>query len=324
MEKRKLGNSGLETFPFALGGNVFGWTIDEKTSFKILDAFTGAGFNLVDTANVYSMWKEGNKGGESETIIGNWFRQNSGNRSKVIIATKVGGDMGSGKSLKKAYILKEVEQSLKRLQTDYIDLYQSHWDDVSTPVAETLEAYAQLIKEGKVRAIGASNFSKERLKEALKASFEKSLPRYETLQPRYNLYDREEYEKQYQQLCVENNLGVLPYYGLASGFLSGKYRSKNDLSKSARGGGVEKYLTPKGFAILNALDKIAARYHVQQATISLAWLKDRPGVTAPIASATSTLQLKELIKAVEIKLNEDSLKLLDEASKIELMPAEHH
>src|SRR5437763_3301970 len=209
MEKRKLGNSGLETFPFALGGNVFGWTIDEKTSFKILDAFTGAGFNLVDTANVYSMWKEGNKGGESETIIGNWFRQNSGNRSKVIIATKVGGDMGSGKSLKKAYILKEVEQSLKRLQTDYIDLYQSHWDDVSTPVAETLEAYAQLIKEGKVRAIGASNFSKERLKEALKASFEKSLPRYETLQPRYNLYDREEYEKQYQQLCVENNLGVL-------------------------------------------------------------------------------------------------------------------
>ena len=314
MEKRKLGNSGLETLPFALGGNVFGWTIDEKTSFKILDSFIGSGFSLVDTANVYSLWKPGNKGGESETIIGNWLKQNPHNRNKIIIATKVGGDMGSGKNLKKNYILKEAEESLRRLQTDYIDLYQSHWDDITTPVDETLEAYAQLIKEGKVRAIGASNFSKERLIDALKASSEKGLPRYETFQPRYNLYDREEFEKQYQQLCIQENLAVIPYYGLASGFLSGKYRSKNDLAKSARGSGVEKYLTPRGFNILNALDKIAEKYHVQQATISLAWLKDRPGITAPIASATSTLQLRELIKAVEITLDEESLKLLNQAS----------
>ncbi|HWJ28791.1 MAG TPA: aldo/keto reductase [Flavisolibacter sp.] len=313
MEKRKLGNSGIEVAPFTLGGNVFGWTIDEAASFQVLDAYLDAGYSLVDTADVYSRWKEGNQGGESETIIGNWVKTRK-NRSQVIIATKVGGDMGEGKNLRKDYILKAAEASLKRLQTDYIDLYQSHWDDVNTPVEEALEAYAQLIKEGKVRAIGASNFSKERLAKAIEASERDNLPRYETFQPRYNLYDREEYEMEYEQLCLDKGLGVIPYYGLASGFLSGKYRSEQDLGRSARGGGVKKYLTEKGHRILNALDNVARRYNVPQATVAIAWLVARKSITAPIASATSTEQLSQLLQAVEVDLDEEAIRQLDEAS----------
>jgi len=316
MEKRKLGRSGVEIAPFTLGGNVFGWTIDESASFRVLDAFTSAGFNFIDTADVYSRWAPGNKGGESETILGNWMKSR-GNRKGVLIATKGGGDMGEGKNLKKKYILQAAEASLKRLQTDYIDLYQSHWDDVNTTVEETLEAYEQLIKEGKVRFIGASNFSKERLSSALDAAAQKDLPRYETFQPRYNLFDREEYESEYQDLCVKREIAVIPYYGLASGFLTGKYRSENDLSKSARGSGIQKYLTPRGLRILDALDEVAKQYSVKPATIALAWLMARPGITAPIASATSPEQLHDLTKAVSVKLDQQSMALLDKASAVE-------
>ena len=313
MEKRKLGNSELEIAPFVLGGNVFGWTIDEQTSFAVLDGFLDAGFNMVDTADVYSSWAQGNKGGESETIIGKWLNSR-GNRSKVNIATKVGSDMGADKSLKKSYILKAVESSLKRLQTDYIDLYQSHWDDLNTPVGETLDAYNELIGQGKVRVIGASNFSKERLKEAIDYSNKNNLPRYETFQPRYNMYDRDEYEKEYEQLCVQNNIGVIPYYGLASGFLSGKYRHKSDFSKSPRGGGMEKYMNERGMRILDALDEVSKKYQVQPATIALSWLMTRPGITAPIASATSKEQLNDLAKAATLKLDADSINQLTKAS----------
>jgi aryl-alcohol dehydrogenase-like predicted oxidoreductase len=276
----------------------------------VLDAFLGSSFSFIDTADVYSNWFPGNKGGESEMIIGNWMKKR-GNRNQVILATKAGGDMGEGKNLKKNYILKAVEASLKRLQTDYIDLYQSHWDDTSLPVEEPLMAYEQLIRAGKVRVIGASNFSSERLKAAIETSEKNNLPRYESFQPLYNLYDREDFEKSYSKICLDHNIGVIPYYGLASGFLSGKYRSENDLSKSARGGGVKKYLTEKGFRILNALDEVSKRYAVSQATIALAWLMAQPAVTAPISSATSIEQLQELTQAVEIKLDEESIKILN-------------
>lgn len=313
MEKRRLGRSELEIAPFTLGGNVFGWTIDEKTSFEVLDAFVNAGFNFIDTADSYSTWAPGNKGGESETIIGNWIKSRK-NRDKVLIATKVGSDMGQGKTLKKKYILEEVEASLKRLQVEQIDLYQSHWDDLSTPVEETLEAYQQLMKQGKVRVIGASNFSKERLNEALKASEDAGLPRYQTFQPRYNLYDRQEFEKEYEQICLRENLGVIPYYGLAMGFLSGKYRSTDDLSQSARGKGVQNYLTPRGIKILDALDSVAKRHSVSPATIALAWLIARPAIIAPIASATNVQQLQQLVKAATVGLDEEDIKALDTAS----------
>ena len=313
MEKRRLGRSELEIAPFTLGGNVFGWTIDEKTSFEVLDAFVDAGFNFIDTADSYSTWAPGNKGGESETIIGKWMKARK-NRDRVLIATKVGSDMGQGKTLKKKYILEEVEASLRRLQVEQIDLYQSHWDDLSTPVEETLEAYQQLIKQGKVKVIGASNFSKERLQQALKASEEHALPRYQTFQPRYNLYDRQEFEKEYEEICMREKLGVIPYYGLAMGFLSGKYRSADDLSQSARGKGVQNYLTPRGMKILDALDTVAKRYDSTPATIALAWLISRPAITAPIASATSVQQLKQLTKAATISLDEESIKTLDAAS----------
>src|ERR1043165_3570496 len=287
MLKRKLGNSGLEVAPLAFGGNVFGWTIDEETSFRLLDAFTDSGFNLIDTADVYSRWAEGNTGGESETIIGNWLKR-TGKRDQVIIATKVGMDMGEGrKGLSRAHILRSVDESLKRLQTDYIDLYQSHQDDPETLLEETLKTYAQLIEQGKVKAIGASNFSAERLAQALKLSEENGLPRYESLQPLYNLYSREEYERELEPLCLEKNVGVINYYALASGFLTGKYRSESDLQKSPRGAGVKKYLNERGFRILKALDEVAARYNSTPAQIALAWLIARPGITAPIATPTS-------------------------------------
>lgn len=314
MEKRQLGTTDLHVYPVTFGGNVFGWTIDEKQSFEILDAFTGAGFNFIDTADVYSRWVPGNKGGESETIIGSWMKK-QGNRDKVIIATKVGSDMGGGKiDLSKKYILKAVEDSLKRLQTDYIDLYQSHWDDTTTPFEETLEAYAQLKKEGKIRHIGASNLSADRLKEALQTAFEKGLPAYETFQPHYNLYEREGFENGLEPVCLGNNLGVLNYYSLASGFLTGKYRSKDDLGKSQRGKGVEKYLDDRGFKILKALDEVAAEINSTPATVALAWLIHRPSVTAPIVSATSLKQLDSIIKAPELEITADHLHFLTSQS----------
>jgi aryl-alcohol dehydrogenase-like predicted oxidoreductase len=313
MEKRQLGNSGIEVAPLALGGNVFGWTIDEQTSFKILNAFTDAGFNLIDTADVYSRWKAGNIGGESETIIGNWMKQR-GNRDKVIVATKVGSDMGEGKTLKKNYIFKAVDASLNRLQTDHIDIYQSHFDDLSTPVEEIIDAFSELIKQGKVRVIGASNLSAERLKESVEYSERAGLPRYETLQPLYNLYDREVFEKEFQPYCLEKNISVINYYSLASGFLTGKYRSETDLSKSARGGGNKKYLNERGFKILKALDEVADKYKSTQAAISLAWLMAQPTIAAPIASATNTKQLDHLIAAVGLKLDSDALEQLTTAS----------
>lgn len=314
MEKRKLGNSGLEVAPLAFGGNVFGWTIDEDTSFKILDAFIGAGFNLIDTADVYSNWVPENQGGESEKIIGNWLRRQGG-RDKVIIATKVGGEMSPGKKgLSRAHIFKSVDESLQRLQTDYIDLYQSHYDDPTTPLEETLAAYGDLIKAGKIRAIGASNFTPERLRETLQVSQTNNLPRYESLQPEYNLYSRAEYEHELESICLENNIGVISYFALASGFLTGKYRSEADLSKSKRGGGNKKYLNDRGFRILEALDTVAASYQTDPASIAVAWLIARPSITAPIASASSVDQFNTLAKAAAITLDIDSLEMLNSAS----------
>ena len=314
MQKRKLGNSSLEVAPLTLGGNVFGWTIDEKKSVEILDAFIAAGFNLVDTANVYSRWVKGHTGGESETIIGNWMKQR-GNREQVIVATKVGGDMGQGKKdISKKHILEAAEESLKRLQTDYIDLYQTHWDDNETPVEETLSAYQQLIKEGKVRYIGASNLSPQRLIASLEASKRDGLPKYESFQPEYNLYAREGFEKELEKICVDNNLGVINYYSLAAGFLTGKYRSEADASKSARGEGNKKYMNDRGFRILKALDEIASKNKTNHASVAIAWLLARASVTAPIASATSLSQLDSLIKATQLSLDAESILLLNTAS----------
>lgn len=314
MQQRQLGNTELYVYPVTFGGNVFGWTIDEKQSFEILDAFTGAGFNFIDTADVYSRWAKGNKGGESEIIIGNWLKK-KGNREKMVIATKVGSDMGSGKKdLSKKYILKAAEDSLKRLKTDYIDLYQTHWDDETTPVEETLEAYAQLIKEGKVRHIGASNLTPERLKESLNIAFETGLPAYETFQPHYNLYERASFEDGLEPICLGNNLGVLNYYSLASGFLTGKYRSKEDLDKSPRGAGVAKYLDERGFKILAALDEVAKQLKTTPATVALAWLIHRPSVTAPIVSATTVEQLQSIIKAPDLPITAHEIELLTQES----------
>lgn len=314
MEKRQLGTTNLEVYPITFGGNVFGWTIDEKKSFEILEAFTGAGFNFIDTADVYSRWAPGNKAGESETIIGNWMKKQN-NREKLVIATKVGADMGSGKrDLSKKYIIKAAEDSLKRLQTDYIDLYQTHWDDETTPIEETLDAYAQLIKEGKVRHIGASNLTPERLKESLDIAAANGLPPYETFQPHYNLYEREVFENGLEPLCLGNSLGVLNYYSLASGFLTGKYRSEADLNKSQRGGGVAKYLDDRGFKILAALDEVAGELNSTPATVALAWLINRPSVTAPIVSATSIEQLHSIIKAPDLEITADQLHFLTSES----------
>lgn len=315
MMKRKLGSSGIEVSPLAFGGNVFGWTIDQPTSFQLLDAFVDFGLDLIDTANMYSAWVPGNQGGESETIIGNWLAS-SGKRGKVVIATKVGMPMGDGsKGLKKDYILKSVEDSLKRLQIDVIDLYQSHEDDPTTPLDETLEAYQSLIQSGKVRSIGASNYTAARLQEALTISQDNQLPSYVTLQPEYNLYDREGFESGLQQQCVENNIGVISYYSLASGFLTGKYRSQEDASKSVRGGSITgKYLNDRGLRILEALDNVAKAHRTVPAVISLAWLIQRPAIVAPIASATSVSQLSELVKSVELELTPEQVQLLDQAS----------
>jgi len=310
MEKRQLGNTDLHIYPIVFGGNVFGWTIDEKQSFEILDKFHGAGFNCIDTADVYSKWATGNAGGESETIIGKWMKKNT-NRHEIILATKVGSDMGGGKKgLKKNYILKAVEDSLQRLQTDYIDLYQSHFDDSTTAIEETLSAYDQLIKEGKVKWIGASNLSPERLKESLAISADNGLPQYQTLQPHYNLYARENFESGLEPICLGHGLGVITYYSLESGFLSGKYRTEADLHKSQRGGGMAKYFNERGMRILEALDLIADETNSTPATVALSWLIHRPSVTAPIVSATTMQQLKSIIMAPALELDANAVRLL--------------
>ncbi|WPP53025.1 aldo/keto reductase [Catalinimonas niigatensis] len=314
MERRKLGNTDLQTAPIVFGGNVFGWTLDENQSFQILDDFIGAGFNAIDTADVYSRWVEGNKGGESETIIGKWMKTR-GNRDDITLITKVGADMGQGhKDLTESYILKAVDRSLQRLQTDHIDLYFTHWDDDRTPVEETLGAYDKLIKSGKLRWIGASNLSPERLKASLDASKKHKLPRYEVFQPGYNLYDRQGFEEGVATLCKEHGLGVISYYSLASGFLSGKYRSEDDLSQSARGGGVKKYMDERGKNILKALDELAEKHKISQAALALAWLINKPLITAPIASATSSKHLQAFTEATQLELNHEDMELLEEAS----------
>lgn len=314
MEKRRLGRSGIMVSPLCLGGNVFGWTVDEAASFKLLDAYAEEGLNFIDTADVYSTWVPGNKGGESESIIGNWMKAR-GNRTKFVIATKVGSEMGPGKKgLSRTYIRSAVEASLQRLQTDYIDLYQSHRDDPNTPQQETLEVYAELIKEGKVRAIGASNFTAARLQEALEVSGKHGLPRYESLQPEYNLYNRKDYESELESLCLQQEIGVIPYYGLASGFLTGKYRSEADFGKSPRGGRMSEYLNDRGRRILGAMDEIAASKNASVAQIALAWLMARPGLTAPIASATSLEQMKDLVASTRLRLDAADVEQLDQAS----------
>jgi len=314
VEYRRIGSSGLEVAPLVFGGNVFGWTVDEPKSFELLDAFVAAGFNFIDTADMYSRWVPGNVGGESETILGKWLKR-SGKRGDVVVATKVGMEMGEGeKGLSKPYILRAVERSLKRLQTDYIDLYQSHLDDEKTPLEETLGAFAELIEQGKVRAIGASNYKADRLAQALHVSQDHQLPRYQCLQPHYNLCERASFEEELEPLCQQADIGVITYFSLASGFLTGKYRSEQDLSKSARGEGVKKYLNDRGFRILRALDQVAERYASTPAQVSLAWLLALPSVTAPIVSATSVEQLDDLIKSVQLGLDGAAIELLNQAS----------
>lgn len=314
MEKRKLGTSDLLVSPLTFGGNVFGWTLNETESFKILDAFVDDGFNFIDTADTYSTWVPGNNGGESETIIGKWLKK-SGKRKDVIIATKLGGDMGNGKKgLSAKYIKEEVEASLKRLQTDHIDLYQSHYDDPETPVSETIIAFNDLIKEGKVRYIGASNFSAGRIKESNDFARQNNLQPYISLQPLYNLYDRQKFENEYLKLVTDEGLGVIPYYSLASGFLSGKYRSEADLNKSPRGQGIKKYLDERGLKILTAMDKVAAEQNVPLSQIAIAWLLHKPYISSAIASATSGKQLSELINAITLQLSKDQMQQLDKAS----------
>lgn len=314
MRKIRIGNTQLEVAPINLGGNVFGWTLDEKGSFKILDAFVDGGFNFVDTADMYSYWVNGDEGGQSETIIGNWLKER-GNRDKIIVATKVGGETATQPyNTSKKHILEAADKSLKRLQTDYIDLYYTHFDDGKTPVEETLEAYDELIKAGKVRNIAASNVSPERLIESMEVAEKNGLPRYEALQPHYNLVERQNYESKYAPLAEKYGLTVFPYWSLASGFLSGKYRTQDDLGKSVRGGDVKKYLNDKGLSVLKALDTVSEKHNTSQATVSLAWLLAQPNIGAPIASATSERHLKTLFEAPELVLDSSDLDLLNKAS----------
>ncbi|MCH9297288.1 aldo/keto reductase [Pantoea allii] len=316
LKTRQLGNSGINVPLLTFGGNVFGWTVDEKTSFSLLDALVEKGLFFIDTADVYSRWAPGNQGGESETIIGKWLKK-SGKRDKIVLATKVGIEMSpEKKGLKPDYIHQAVEDSLRRLQTDVIDLYQAHRDDDSTPLADTLNAFDALIKAGKVRAIGASNYSATRLQEALDISKQQGLARYETLQPEYNLYDREGYESELEQVARDNHLGVINYYALASGFLSGKYKKPQDAAKSQRGQGiVDKYLNERGLRIVEALEDVAASHDASATQVALAWLIARPGITAPIVSATSLQQLDELVKATELMLSKQEIEELSRASK---------
>jgi aryl-alcohol dehydrogenase-like predicted oxidoreductase len=316
IQKRKLGSSNIMIAPLVFGTNVFGWTTDNAMTFKLLDAFIEQGFDTIDTADVYSKWVDGHIGGESELAIGRWLKR-SGKREQLVLATKVGAEMAENKKgLSKKYIISAAEASLKRLQTDYIDLYQSHYDDMETPVTETLEAYDVLIKAGKVRIIGASNFTPERLLESLQAGKVNNLPIYQTFQPEYNLYDRKDFEQNFLPVTSKNELSVISYFSLASGFLTGKYRSKVDLLNSKRSAFVEKYLNDRGYGILNALDKVAAKHNTVPGTISIAWVLAQPSITAPIASATNLDQLKGLTAAVKIKLDQEDLALLETASTI--------
>jgi aryl-alcohol dehydrogenase-like predicted oxidoreductase len=312
MHTRNIGTSDLKVQPLVFGGNVFGWTADERTSFSILDAFVDHGLNFIDTADVYSAWVDGHAGGESETIIGKWFRE-SGKRDKIVLATKV-GMLSTRAGLSAANIAQAVDDSLRRLKTDYIDVYFSHLDDDKTPLDETLGAYRKLIEAGKVRVIGASNYKGERLADALKVAKESGLPAYQIVQPEYNLYDREAYETDIEPVAEANKLAVVTYFSLASGFLSGKYRSKDDMQGKARGSRVEKYLNERGLKILDALDEVAQRNDTTPATIALAWLIARPSVTAPIASATSVKQLESLADATRLTLSAEDVKTLDDAS----------
>lgn len=316
MQTRPLGRSGLSTAPLAFGGNVFGWTADDATSFALLDAFVGAGFNLIDTADVYSRWVPGHSGGESEMVIGRWLAARPGVRDRIVLATKVGMDMGEGrKGLRPAYIRQAVDASLKRLGTDYIDLYQAHEDDPETPLEDTLGAFADLIGAGKVRAIGASNYSAARLQLALDTSSRLGLPRYQTLQPLYNLMDRSAYESGLQALVVREGLAVINYYGLARGFLSGKYREDADVSKSPRGSGIkEAYFNARGWRVLAALDAVAKRSGATPAQVALAWQIQQPGIAAPIVSATSLAQWDELAGAATLELDDEDLARLSSAS----------
>ena len=316
MERQELGRSGLKVAPWAFGGNVFGWTADERTSFALLDAFVDHGFNLIDTADVYSFWVPGHSGGESESVIGRWLAQGGGRRDKVVIATKLGMEMpGQGKGLSRAYMMQAVDRSLKRLGADRIDLYQSHTDDPDTPLEETLSAFGELIKAGKVRAIGASNYSAPRLAEALSLARDKGLPRYETLQPWYNLHDRDQFEGPLQDLARAEGLGVIPFYGLAAGFLTGKYRSKADVEGSQRAYRVAEMITPRGMRILAALDAVGEKTGATPAQLSLAWLRAKGCI--PIASATSLAQLNELAGSIEISLDAESLAALDKSSRMD-------
>lgn len=315
VRKRPLGDTGLEIGPLVLGGNVFGWTADQRTSFALLDAFVEGGLDAIDTADAYSRWVPGHAGGESERIIGDWLRADPSRRDRVVLITKVGSDMGQGrKDLSASWIAEAVEGSLRRLGVDTIDVYLSHWPDPETPVAETLGAYARLIDAGKVRAIGASNHDAGQLAEALRVADAESLPRYRVLQPHYNLVERARLEGPLLDLCRAENLGVISYFGLARGFLSGKYRSEADLAQSPRGGGVAEYLTPRGFAVLGALDLVARRHGATPAEVALAWVMAQPGVTAPIASATSLDQLASLVRATSLALDPDDLAALAAAS----------
>jgi aryl-alcohol dehydrogenase-like predicted oxidoreductase len=313
MEKRKLGRSGIEFAPIAFGGNVFGWTADEATSHRLLDAFVDAGFSFIDTADVYSRWYPGNKGGESEAIIGTWLKKNPSKRDKVQIATKCGMVPAEG-ALKRDFIKWSVDESLKRLNTDRIDLFQSHKDDKTTPLEETLSTYGELVKAGKLKAIGASNYDAPRLAEAAKISKEKGLPRYESLQPHYNLMERSLFEGELENECLKEGIGVIPYYSLASGFLSGKYRSEADVGDAKRGAGVKKYITPKGLGVLKALDDAAKKHNANPTQITLAWLMQRKAITAPIVSATSLQQLKDLIASPNVKLDAADVAAIDKAS----------
>jgi aryl-alcohol dehydrogenase-like predicted oxidoreductase len=315
MQKRKLGKSGIEIAPFGYGANVFGWTADKPQSYRLLDAFLAAGFNFVDTADVYSAWVPGNQGGESEVILGAWMKDRKA-RGKVIVATKVGMEMGPGrKGLARGYIVAAVEDSLRRLQTDYIDLYQSHIDDEGAALEETLAAYGELVRAGKVRAIGASNYGAARLAQALTLSEQQGLPRYESLQLLYNLYDRSPFEGAIEQLCLERGIGVLSYFSLASGFLTGKYRRVEDLAASSRGSRVRDYMNPRGERILAALDAVAAAHAASPAQVALAWILARPSISAPLASATNEAQLHDLLQATRLDLGRDSLAQLERASQ---------
>ncbi len=313
--KRRIGRSDISISPLVLGGNVFGWTADKDRSFEILDRFVEAGFETIDTADVYSGWVEGNNGGESETILGEWMRSR-GNRDRIILITKMGGEIGGHKGLSAANVQRAAEASLKRLQTDYIDVYFSHFPDPQTPHEETLAAYQKLIEAGKVRIIGASNFAADQLRQALDASAANKLPRYEILQPRYNLYDRDGFEGPVRDIAMAEELGVITYSSLASGFLTGKYRSEADLGQSRRGGGIKRYLDERGMRILDALDQVAARHNAAPADVALAWVIVSEGVTAPIASATSVEQLDTLVRAPTLAsaLTKEDLELLNQAS----------